>query len=107
VRYLLIPVDAPPQHTLFLDTAVITDSGRLVETVNVFASQLACLRDPSSPDGALDPDEQALIAKLQAKASQAGLSLPRILLTRGRPPWSRAKLAPMARLVLVRSAGVA
>src|SRR5215212_1175770 len=63
VRYLLIPVDAPPQHTLFLDTAVITDSGRLVETVNVFASQLACLRDPSSPDGALDPDEQALIVK--------------------------------------------
>lgn len=107
VCYLLIPVDAPPQRTLFLDTRVITDSGRPVGTANAFASQLACMRDPSTPNGEIDADEQALIAKLCQKAAQAGHSLPAILPTREKPPWSRATLSRMARLVLVRSAGVA
>lgn len=39
--------------------------------------------------------------------AQAGYSLPAILPTREKPPWSRATLSRMARLVLVRSAGVA
>jgi len=106
VHYLLIPVDASPQRTLFLATAGITDSGRPTGTTDVFASQLACLRDPSSPDGVIDSDEQALIARLRERAGRAGHSLPSILPTKEKPPWSRGKLAPMARLVLVRSAGV-
>jgi hypothetical protein len=106
VRYLLVPVDAPPLHTLFLDTRVISDSGRPLGLVNAFASQLACLRDPSTSAGQADPDEQALIAKLRERAARAGFSLPDILPTPEKPPWSRATLSKMTRLVLVRSAGV-
>lgn len=104
--YLLVPCSAPSNRTLFLKTAVISDSGCRVNSIDAFVSQLACLRSPDTSDGILDPDEQALIARLTANAASASRSLPEILPTTCRPSWSRATVAKMTRLVLIRSAGV-
>jgi len=106
VFYLLIPCEAPSNRTLFLKTAVVSDSGFPVNSIDAFVSQVACLRSPDTPDGILDPDEQALIARLAANAASASRSLPEIRPTTCRPFWSRATVAKMTRLVLVRSAGV-
>jgi len=104
VLHLLLLVDVPPEDSLFLKIQIISDSDRPMGSIS---SQLACLRDPATRDGRTDPDEEALIAKLRERAAQTRHTLPAILPTREKPPWSRASLSRMARLTLVRSAGVA
>jgi hypothetical protein len=104
--YLLIPFDVASNRTLFLKTSIITASGPPNGVIDAFTSQLACLRAPETRDGIIDPDERSLIDQLVANAASARYSIPEILATTSKPLWSRASLSRMARLVLVRSAGV-